>query len=74
MYAKTRVKTVALPRQIAMYLCKELTKSSLPEIGDRFGKRDHTTVLHAVKKITELRTKDKDLNYKIHVLEQMLKN
>ncbi len=74
MYSKTRVKAIAEPRQIAMYLCKELTKSSLPEIGDRFGKRDHTTVLHAVKKITELRTKDKDLNYHIHVLEQMLKN
>ena len=74
MYSKTRVKKIAIPRQVAMYLCKELTKSSLAEIGDRFGKRDHTTVLHGVKKITEVRAKDKDLNYQIHVLEQMLKN
>ena len=74
MYSKTRVKKVAVPRQIAMYLCKELTKSSLAEIGERFGKRDHTTVLHGVKKITDARAKDKDLNYQIHVLEQMLKN
>ena len=73
-YSKSRLKSIALPRQIAMYLCKELTNSSLQEIGDRFGKRDHTTVIHAVKKITDLRNKDKDLNYKIHVLEQMLKN
>ena len=74
MYSKTRVKKVAVPRQIAMYLCKELTKSSLAEIGERFGKRDHTTVFHGVKKITDARAKDKDLNYQIHVLEQMLKN
>ena len=74
MYSKTRVKKVAVPRQIAMYLCKELTKSSLAEIGDRFGKRDHTTVLHGIKKITDARAKDKELNYQIHVLEQMLKN
>ena len=74
MYSKTRVKKIAIPRQIAMYLCKELTQSSLAEIGERFGKRDHTTVLHGVKKITDARTKDKDLNYQIHVLEQMLKN
>ena len=74
MYSKTRVRTVAVPRQIAMYLSKELTQSSLAEIGERFGKRDHTTVLHGVKKITDARAKDKDLNYQIHVLEQMLKN
>ena len=74
MYSKTRVKKIAVPRQIAMYLCKELTKSSLAEIGDRFGKRDHTTVLHGIKKITDARAKDKELNYQIHVLEQMLKN
>ena len=74
MYSKTRVKKIAVPRQVAMYLCKELTQSSLAEIGERFGKRDHTTVLHGVKKITDARAKDKDLNYQIHVLEQMLKN
>jgi chromosomal replication initiator protein len=74
MYSKRRLKSIVVPRQIAMYLCKELTKSSLPDIGDRFGKRDHTTVLHAVQKITAYRKTDSDLNYKIHVLEQMLKN
>lgn len=74
MYSKRRLKSIVVPRQIAMYLCKELTKSSLPDIGDRFGKRDHTTVLHAVQKITADRKTDSDLNYKIHVLEQMLKN
>lgn len=74
LYSQSRLKSVALPRQITMYLCKELTNSSLQEIGDRFGKRNHTTVIHAVKKIADLRSKDKDLNYKIHVLEQMLKN
>lgn len=74
MYSKRRLKSIVVPRQIAMYLCKELTKSSLPDIGDRFGKRDHTTVLHAVQKITDARKTDSDLNYKIHVLEQMLKN
>ena len=65
---------MAVPRQIAMYLSKELTQSSLAEIGERFGKRDHTTVMHACRTIAEKRSKDKDLNYQIHVLEQMLKN
>lgn len=74
LYSKSRLKSIAMPRQIAMYLCKELTNSSLKEIGEKFGKRDHTTVIHAIKKISDQRIKDKDLNYKIHVLEQMLKN
>ncbi|MDY2898982.1 MAG: chromosomal replication initiator protein DnaA [Candidatus Aphodousia sp.] len=74
MYSKTRVRAIAVPRQVAMYLSKELTQSSLAEIGERFGKRDHTTVMHACRTITEKRAKDKDLNYQIHVLEQMLKN
>lgn len=53
--SKSRRQTVARPRQIAMALCKELTRHSLPEIGDAFGGRDHTTVLHACRKVTELR-------------------
>ncbi len=54
-----RVRTLAYPRQIAMYLCRELTSKSLPEIGEFFGGRDHTTVLHACKKISEeLKTSD----------------
>ena len=51
MYSKRRPANIALPRQVAMYLAKELTQKSLPEIGDLFGGRDHTTVLHAVRKI-----------------------
>ncbi len=51
MKAKKRTRTVSFPRQIAMYLCRELTDSSLPKIGDEFGGRDHTTVIHAHEKI-----------------------
>ncbi len=56
--AKTRTRSIVRPRQIAMSLSKELTSKSLPEIGDAFGGRDHTTVLHAVRKIDELRKQD----------------
>ncbi|MFT0532087.1 chromosomal replication initiator protein DnaA [Castellaniella hirudinis] len=73
MYSKRRPANIALPRQIAMYLAKELTQKSLPEIGDLFGGRDHTTVLHAVRKITDLRGKQTELNHELHVLEQTLK-
>lgn len=73
MYSKRRPANIALPRQIAMYLAKELTQKSLPEIGDLFGGRDHTTVLHAVRKITEARSKQTELNHSLHVLEQTLK-
>jgi len=73
MYSKRRPASIAMPRQIAMYLAKELTQKSLPEIGDLFGGRDHTTVLHAVRKITELRAKQAELNHTLHVLEQTLK-
>ncbi|MBO4790139.1 MAG: chromosomal replication initiator protein DnaA, partial [Oxalobacter sp.] len=73
MYSKRRPANIALPRQIAMYLAKELTQKSLPEIGELFGGRDHTTVLHAVKKITKERQKNIKLNHELHVLEQTLK-
>ncbi|WP_299454292.1 chromosomal replication initiator protein DnaA [uncultured Pigmentiphaga sp.] len=73
MYSKRRPANIALPRQIAMYLAKELTQKSLPEIGELFGGRDHTTVLHAVRKIAESRTKQAELNHALHVLEQTLK-
>jgi chromosomal replication initiator protein len=56
-----------------MYLAKEMTQKSLPEIGELFGGRDHTTVLHAVRKVTQLRAKDTELNHALHVLEQSLK-
>lgn len=73
MYSKKRPANIARPRQIAMYLAKELTQKSLPEIGDLFGGRDHTTVLHAVRKIAADRTKNPECNHEIHVLEQTLK-
>ena len=73
MYSKRRPANIAMPRQVSMYLAKELTQKSLPEIGDLFGGRDHTTVLHAVRKIADLRAKQTDLNHTLHVLEQTLK-
>ncbi|MFC4279146.1 chromosomal replication initiator protein DnaA [Achromobacter aloeverae] len=73
MYSKRRPANIALPRQVAMYLAKELTQKSLPEIGDLFGGRDHTTVLHAVRKISDARAKLAELNHTLHVLEQTLK-
>ncbi|MFT3800778.1 MAG: chromosomal replication initiator protein DnaA [Burkholderiaceae bacterium] len=73
MYGKRRQAHIVLPRQIAMYLAKELTQKSLPEIGEAFGGRDHTTVLHAVRKIAEQRQHDNDLNHSLHVLEQTLR-
>jgi chromosomal replication initiator protein len=56
-----------------MFMAKELTQKSLPEIGELFGGRDHTTVLHAVRKIAEERSYDSQLNHEIHVIEQTLK-
>jgi chromosomal replication initiator protein len=63
---KTNAQQIAYPRQIAMYLIKELTHSSLPEIGRMFGGKHHTTVLHSVQKIDKLRQRDADLNRLIH--------
>jgi len=73
MYSARRPANIARPRQIAMYLAKELTQKSLPEIGELFGGRDHTTVLHAVRKITAERAQLTELNQQLHVLEQTLK-
>jgi chromosomal replication initiator protein len=73
MYSKKRPASIARPRQIAMYLAKELTQKSLPEIGELFGGRDHTTVLHAVRKISGERQQLTELNQQLHVLEQTLK-
>ncbi len=73
MYSKRRPANIARPRQIAMYLAKELTQKSLPEIGEQFGGRDHTTVLHAVRKIAQERQKNAELNHELHVLEQTVK-
>jgi len=73
MYSKKRPANIARPRQIAMFMAKELTQKSLPEIGELFGGRDHTTVLHAVRKIADERAHDGHLNHEIHVIEQTLK-
>ena len=73
MYSKKRPANIARPRQIAMYLAKELTQKSLPEIGELFGGRDHTTVLHAVRKMAAERQLITELNQQLHVLEQTLK-
>ena len=73
MYSKKRPASIARPRQIAMYLAKDMTKKSLPEIGELFGGRDHTTVLHAVRKIGAERGVNPELNQQLHVLEQTLK-
>ncbi|VAW04069.1 Chromosomal replication initiator protein DnaA, partial [hydrothermal vent metagenome] len=66
-----RARQVARPRQVAMYLAKQLTAKSLPDIGRQFGGRDHTTVMHAVKRIDELRLDDSVLEEDIQHLERI---
>jgi chromosomal replication initiator protein len=73
LFSKKRTRAIARPRQVAMWLCREVTSHSFPEIGDAFGGRDHTTVIHAVKTIDSLRTKENELNHDLHVLLQVLK-
>lgn len=73
MYSKKRTRAIARPRQVAMWLAKELTPESYPAIGDAFGGRDHTTVLHAYRTISELRLGDHGLNHDLHVLTQVLR-
>ena len=73
MYSKKRSRVVARPRQIAMALAKEVTSMSLPDIGDAFGGRDHTTVLHACRKVAELRSTNADISRDFDSLLQALK-
>lgn len=73
MHSKKRTRIVARPRQVAMWLAKELTPASLPAIGEAFGGRDHTTVLHACRTISDLRLKDTSINHDLLVLTQVLK-
>lgn len=73
MTSKRRARVIARPRQVAMYLSKKLTKRSLPDIGRRFGGRDHTTVMHAVKRIDSLRAEDAAFNAQIEAVETALK-
>ena len=72
MHSARRARAVARPRQVAMYLCKQLTPRSLPEIGRKFGGRDHTTVMHAVRKIEELRAADRAIAEDVELLRRML--
>ncbi len=72
MIGPKRVRTIARPRQIAMYLAKQLTPRSLPEIGRRFGGRDHTTIMHGVRKIEELMATDSQLNDDLQMLRRQL--
>lgn len=73
MYSQKRTRAIARPRQVAMWLSRELTAHSLPEIGDAFGGRDHTTVLHACRTILDLKARDTQLNNDLHVLLQTIK-
>lgn len=73
LFSPKRTRAIARPRQVAMWLAKDLTAHSYPMIGDAFGGRDHTTVLHAVRTIDTLRIKDNELNHDLHVLLQVLK-
>ena len=72
MISARRSRTISRPRQLAMFLAKNLTSKSLPEIGRRFGGRDHTTVIHAVKKIEELKNKDFQIAEEVEILRRML--
>jgi len=74
MYSKKRTRNVARPRQVAMALAKELTQMSLPDIGEAFGGRDHTTVLHACRKIAELRGSSTDITTDIASLLKVLRS
>ena len=72
MIGPKRVRTIARPRQIAMYLCKHMTSRSLPEIGRRFGGRDHTTIMHGVRKIEELKATDSQLAEDLDLLRRLI--
>jgi chromosomal replication initiator protein len=74
MYSKKRTRNVARPRQVAMALAKELTQMSLPDIGEAFGGRDHTTVLHACRKIADLRAHNSDITRDVNSLLKVLRS
>ena len=74
MSSARRMRSIARPRQVAMYLAKILTQSSLPEIGRKFGGRDHTTVMHAVHKVEDLMETDKSVAEDIYLLRRMMEN
>jgi len=71
--AKNNSKPIAVPRQIAMYICKELTHQSLPQIGRDFGGKHHTTVLHSIRKIDSLRKKDSEISAAVNSIVKSLR-
>jgi len=71
--AKNNSKPIALPRQIAMYICKELTQQSLPQIGKDFGGKHHTTVLHSIRKIDSLKKKDTEISSAVNSIIKSLR-
>ena len=74
MHSARRARAVARPRQVAMYLAKQLTSRSLPEIGRKFGGRDHTTVMHAVKKVEQLSKSDAGFAEDVELLRRMIES
>jgi chromosomal replication initiator protein len=60
--SRNNAKSIAIPRQVAMYLCKTLTHASLPEIGRSFGGKHHSTVIHSIRKVEDMRKRDGDFN------------
>tara|TARA_R110002095_G_scaffold145839_3_gene126234 strand:- start:4405 stop:5829 length:1425 start_codon:yes stop_codon:yes gene_type:complete len=74
MHSAKRMRTIARPRQVAMYLSKALTEASLPEIGRKFGGRDHATVMHAVKKVKELMQEERNIGEDVDLLLKMLQS
>ena len=71
---KKRTKNVVVPRQIAMYLCRELTEESFPHIGELFGGRDHTTIIHAFTKISSERAKSRQIDNIVKELINLIEN
>ena len=72
MQSARRARTIARPRQVAMYLAKQMTARSLPEIGRKFGGRDHTTVMHAIRKIEELMNQDSMFNDEVSLIRRAI--
>ena len=66
--SRNNSKSIAMPRQVAMYLCKSLTSASLPEIGKSFGGKHHSTVIHSIRKVEDLRKSDSNFNNLINTL------
>jgi chromosomal replication initiator protein len=71
--SRNNSKSIAMPRQVAMYLCKQLTHASLPEIGRSFGGKHHSTVIHSIKKVEELRKKDPEFHTLMTTLQESVK-